>query len=176
MKSTIVIYYSNKGSNKYLAEKISKRLSCDIEEIKPRVNVLMLFFMNIQLGIKPIKSNISEYDRVILCGPVYVGRLLAPLKSFIKKYKSQINKLVFVSCCGSSEEKKYEKFGHGLVFNQVEELLAQKSEFCQAFPMDLIVAEDLKEDPEAIMKTRLSDSTFKGEIENKFKDFILKLS
>jgi len=35
---TIVIYYSNKGSNKYLAKKISKSLSSDIEEIKPRLN------------------------------------------------------------------------------------------------------------------------------------------
>ena len=28
---TIVVYYSNKGSNKYLAAKISKELSCPIE-------------------------------------------------------------------------------------------------------------------------------------------------
>ncbi|MEA1887088.1 MAG: hypothetical protein U9N72_07755 [Bacteroidota bacterium] len=31
---TIVVYYSNKGSNEYLANKISKSLSCDIVEIK----------------------------------------------------------------------------------------------------------------------------------------------
>ena len=35
---TLVVYYSNTGSNKYLAEKIAAVLSCDNEAIKPRLN------------------------------------------------------------------------------------------------------------------------------------------
>ena len=95
---TIVVYYSNKGSNKYLAEKISKSLSCELEEIKPRLNIFLLFLMNIHLGIKPIKTNIKEYDKVVLCGPIWMGKFIPPLRSFIKKYIDSIHKLVFVTC------------------------------------------------------------------------------
>ena len=33
---TLVVYYSGKGSNKYLAEKIAQTLHCDVEAIVPR--------------------------------------------------------------------------------------------------------------------------------------------
>jgi len=76
---TIVVYYSNEGSNKYLAGKISKSLSCEIEEIKPRLNIFLLFLMNIHLGIRSLKHNIKDYDRVILCGLIWMGKLIPPL-------------------------------------------------------------------------------------------------
>jgi len=66
---TIVFNYSNKGSNKFLAEKISQSLSCELEAINPRLNVFFLFLMNIHFGIRPVKHPVSEYQQVILCGP-----------------------------------------------------------------------------------------------------------
>lgn len=120
---TIVVYYSRKGSNSFLAEKISNTLSCDIERIRPRINAFILFLMDIHLGIWPLRKKISTYDRVILCGPIWVGRFIAPLRSFTKKYKNQIKQMVFVTCCGSTFDKKDEKFGHGIVFNKVKDIL-----------------------------------------------------
>jgi len=172
---TIVVYYSNKGSNKYLAEKISKTLSCEIEEIKPNLNVFFLFIMNIHLGIKLLENNIKEYDKVILCGPIWMGKLIPPLRSFINKYFYQINKLIFVTCCGSIDKKKDEKFGYGLVFDEVKNLLKEKCIFCQAFPVGLVLPDDQKEDPDAFMKTHLNDENFKGEIQERYDSFIKKL-
>ena len=176
MMKTIVIYYSNKGSNKYLAEKIAKSLTCEIEEIKPRLNVFLFMLMNIHLGIKPIKTDIKNYDRVILCGPIWMGKLIPPLRSFIKKYSDSINKLVFVTCCGSTYEKKDEKFGHGFVFKKVESLLEDQCILCQAFPINLVLPDDKKEDTDAFMKIHLNDENFKGEIQERFNDFIKTLS
>ena len=173
---TIVVYYSRKGSNKYLAEKISKSLSCEIEEIKPRLNVFVLFLMNIHLGIRSLKHNIKEYDRVILCGPIWMGKFIPPLHSFINKYFEQINKLIFVTCCGSTYAKKDEKFGHGLVFKEVENRLKKKCLFCQAFPIGLVMPDDKKEDTDAFMKTHLNDENFKGEILERYNGFIKKLN
>lgn len=173
---TIVVYYSRKGSNKYLASKISETLKCDIEEIKPRINAYLLFLMNIHFGIKALKRDIKSYDRVILCGPIMVGRFLAPLKSFVKRYYKSINRLVFVTCCGSSYEKKDEKFGHALVFKEVKEILREKCILCQAFPIDLVLAEDQKGDDAAFMNTHLNDSNFKGEIQERFNEFIESLA
>ena len=175
MKKAILVYYSRKGSNKYLAEKISKTLRIDIEEIKPRLDIFLLFLMNIHLGIKPLKNNINDYDEVILCGPIWMGKLCPPLNSFIKKYLNQISKLIFVTCCGSTYDKKDEKFGHGLVFKEVESLLKEKCVFCQAFPIGLVLPDDKKEDADAFMKTHLNYENFRGEIQVRFDEFIQKL-
>jgi hypothetical protein len=45
-----------------------------------------------------------------------------------------------------------------------------------AFPIDLVVPEDKKENPEAIMKTRLSDTNFNGAIKERFDQMIATLS
>jgi len=173
---TIVVYYSSKGSNRYLAEKISKSLACDIEEIKPRLNVFLFFLMKINFGNKKLKHSIKNYDRVILCGPIWMGRLIPPLRSFINKYFSEINKLVFVSCCGSTFAKKDEKFGHGFVFKEVEGILKDKCILCQAFPVGLVLPDEMKEDSDAFMKAHLNDGNFKGEIQELFDVFIGKVA
>lgn len=169
---TIVVYYSNKGSNKFLAKNIAKNLSCELEEIKPRLNFFLLLLMNIHLGIKPLKHNIKDYQSVILCGPIWMGKLIPPLRSFIKKYYYEINNMIFVTCCGSTFAKKDEKFGHALVFKEVEKLLGDKCTLYQAFPIGLVLPDDKKEDPDAFMKTHLNDENFKGEIQNRFENFI----
>ena len=172
---TIVVYYSRKGSNQYLAWKIAENLSCDIEEIKPRLNIFMLFLMNVHLGIWPLKNKIGEYERVILCGPILMGRFIPPLRSFVRKYIQKINQLVFVTCCGSSFEKKDEKFGHGLVFREVENISDGKCILCQAFPILLVLPDDKKEDTDTFMKTHLNDENFKGEIAVQFDNFLKTL-
>jgi menaquinone-dependent protoporphyrinogen IX oxidase len=89
----LVVYYSNKGRSRYLAQKISESLACDLEEIRPRLNALILFLMSINLGIKPLKNNINEYENVILCGPIWMGRLIPPLRNFLLRYGDCIQNL-----------------------------------------------------------------------------------
>ncbi|HDR68331.1 MAG TPA: hypothetical protein ENN61_04690 [Bacteroidaceae bacterium] len=173
---TIVVYYSRKGSNRFLAERIASVLSCDIEAIRPRLNVFLLFLMNIHLGNRSLRHNLAEYERVILCGPIWMGKFIPPLRSFVKKYMDQIRKLIFVTCCGSTYVRKDEKFGHGLVFREIQALLNGKCDLCQAFPVGLVMPDDQKEDPDTFMKTHLNDENFKGEIEEIFDDFMKKLN
>lgn len=169
---TIVVYYSRKGSNKYLAEKIASRLSCDIEAIRPRIDAFPLFLMRINPGIFPLKHNINSYERVIMVGPIWTGMFIPPLRSFVKRYFNQINNLVFVTCCGSTYAKKDEKFGHGLVFREVKQILGDRLAFTLAFPVGLVLPDDHKEDPDAFMKTHLNDENFKGEIADRFDKFM----
>lgn len=174
-KKTIVYYYSNKGNNRFLAEKIAESLSSDLEEIRPRINFFPLFLLNFHLGNRPSRNNISDYDTVILCGPIWVGKLIPPLRSFILSYKDSITKLIFVTCCGSSDALKDEKFGHGTVFKKVRYILGDKCALCQAFPIVLVLPEEKKTDSETIMNTRLSGHNFKGEIVERYNNFISKV-
>ncbi len=173
---TLVVYYSRKGSNLFLARRIAERLSCDIAEIRPRINSFFLFLLNINPGIWAVKKPVGEYDRIILCGPIWMGRFVPPLRAFVSRYKTKIAQLVFVSCCGSTYDKKDEKFGHGHVFRQVEELMDGKCRACQAFPIGLVLPEDKREDPNAFMENHLNEENFKGEISERFETFISSLS
>lgn len=176
MKKTIVIYYSNNGSNRYLAKNISENLNCEIEEIKPRIDVHFFLLFGLSFGNRKLEINIAEYDRVVLCGPIWMGKFIAPLKGFVKQHIKNINELVFTTCCGSSFEMKDKKFGHGLVFKEIKEMLKDKCIHCEAFPVTLVVPDDKKEDPDTVMKTRLTDDNFKGELLNIFNGFIKKIS
>jgi flavodoxin len=173
---TIVVYYSRKGSNEYLAEKIASGLSCDMEAIRPRINAFLLFLMNINPGIYRLKHDIGSYERVILVGPIWMGRFIPPLRSFVNRYSRRIRSLVFVTCCGSTYEKKDEKFGHGLVFRKVSEIVGDKLVLTQAFPVGLVMPDEHKEDPDAFMKTHLNDGNFKGEIVERFDSFMEKVA
>jgi flavodoxin len=172
---TIVYYYSRKGSNKFLATKIADDLKCEIEEINPRLNAHLLMLMGSNLGNRKLKSKVENYDRVILCGPIYMGKLIVPLKNFITTNSKKIGDLVFVTCCGSSFKDKDNKFGHNLVFNQVKSLLNGNCSHCEAFPIDLVAPAELKEDSAAFMKVHLNNENFKGEIVEIYDGFIQKL-
>ena len=173
---TLVVYYSRKGSNEFLARRISERLSCEMEAIRPRINAFFLILMNLNPGIRSLKSKINTYERIILVGPVFMGRFIFPLRSFTKKYADQIQKLVFVTCCGNTYKNKDDKFGHGLVFKQLEDLLNHKLVLTQAFPIGLVLPDEQKEDPDAFMKAHLSESNFKGEIADRFEEFMKKIA
>ena len=172
---TIIYYYSRKGSNKFLANKIAGDLKCEIEEIEPHINFLVLMLLGLNIGNQKLKTRVEDYDRVILCGPIWMGKLIVPLKNFVIKYNSKIKKLIFVTCCGSTFEGRDEKFGHNLVFNVLRNLAGEKCVHCEAFPISLVLTDEQKKDPDADMKYQLNKENFKGEIITIYDAFIQKI-
>lgn len=176
----LVVYYSNSGNNKYLAEKIAKKTNGDIQSIEPRLNAVpfvMLFSVSkISMGIKPIRYKVKEYDRVVVCGPIYMGLLISPLRAFISKYKRDIKKLFFVTCCGSDDTQKDTRFGYSRVFQKVKNIIKNSYGGSEAFPISLALPEEKRKDQDAIMKTRLSDSNFNDELQTKLENVIQKIS
>lgn len=73
---TLVLYYSRTTGNRYLAKKIALDLHADIEEILPKINVLALMLLGVNLGNKKLSSKIETYDLIILCGPIWMGQLI----------------------------------------------------------------------------------------------------
>ena len=172
---TIVIYYSKSGNNQYLAEKITKELACDIESLRPKINVFLLLILKIGFGNKKLIHHLAEYDRVILCGPVWMGSLIYPLKSFLKRHIKEIKKLIFATCCSSTFETKDDKCGYNRVFNIVKEIAGEKCTYCEVFPIQLAMPQEKRSDGEALMKAHLSDDNFTGEIQEHFEKFLTKV-
>lgn len=179
MKS-LVVYYSKSGNNAYLAQKIADSLGGEREAIRPRANVfpaLLLFSaLKISPGIKPLTHRVDDYDAVILCGPIWMGQVISPLRDVLKQYGSRINRLYFATCCGGGDEQKDGKFGYASVFQQVRQAAGDTVAHCEAFPISLIVPEDKAGDGDAVMKTRLSDQNFSGPLQERFEQFITNIT
>ena len=105
-----------------------------------------------------------------------MGQLISPLRDIINKYRKNINTLYFATCCGSSDAVKDDKFGYATVFPQIERMVRDKCILCEAFPIGLVLPEDKQKDSDAIMKSRLSDNNFTGQIQKRFESFIQKVT
>ncbi|MCK5560420.1 MAG: hypothetical protein KAJ51_07485 [Thermoplasmata archaeon] len=107
MKS-IVVYFTRTGNTKVVANTISEKLGCDIEEIvdnKKRtgfIGTTGAYFtpINKKTTIKNIKAHLSDYDMVLLGSPIWWYTMAPAASEFIKKYKDQINNLALFYTCG----------------------------------------------------------------------------
>ena len=70
---------------------------------------------------------------------------------------------------------KEDKFGHGVVFQKVKTLMGEKCIHCEAIPISLVLPEEKRDNSELVMKTKLSDTTFGGEFEQMYNNFIDKM-
>ena len=173
---TLVVYYSRSGNNRFLAEKLAKDRNADIVALRPWCNAFALLALasltHLSFGNHKIKANVDDYDAIIVCGPIWIGQLIAPLRDFMRKFRKRIKKLYFVTCCGGGEDTKDTKFGYSHVFNLAQLLMDGAWAGAEAFPIDLIVPPEMKGKSEEIMKLKLSNENFKGPIADKYAEFI----
>ncbi|GAB1483101.1 hypothetical protein MASR2M78_19170 [Treponema sp.] len=173
---TLVSYYSHSGNNRYIAEKIASELGADLYSIQPRLSGIVFQVLatlsNCSLGFWKKGLTLDQYDRVILCGPIWMGKLIAPLKDFLKKYDRGIRSLYFVSCFSLSYAQKDTKYGYSASFEQVRSLMGERYAGEAVFSIDYLVPEAKKGDGKELMKTHLSDENFTGEIAQRLTDFI----
>ncbi len=174
---TLVAFYSNKGSNLYLAEKTAAALNADIVELKTIIPAFGVIATAIRfsLGNLPLRKDITAYDRVVLCGPIYTGSFAAACRNFIRKYGKKVKKLDVITCCGCPDEKKNDKYGYAAVFEKLQEQLGDRCGSCQAFPIDLVLTEEQKADDLSMLNTRLGDGNFSGAIRQRFDEFISQI-
>lgn len=180
MKKTLVLYYSKTGNNKYLAERFAKSMGAGIESIEPKLSsqfwLIITTLIKLGSGIRPLKNKPGDYEQIIICGPIWMGQLVSPLRSFIRRHRKSINALYFATCCGGSDSDKDGNYGYVKVFKQVKKLMGREDVYCEAFPIPIVVPKDKINDSNTIMNTRLSDENFKGEILIRFENFIEKMT
>lgn len=91
---TLLVYYSWTGNTRKLAQKITSKLKCDVEEIyekgkrKGKLNYVIGGFeamFGMKSRIEKPKRNPSEYDMVLLGGPVWAGRITPALRSYLSE-------------------------------------------------------------------------------------------
>jgi hypothetical protein len=103
--TTSIVYFSHQGNNKVLANYLSHRIDCGIVpivEVKKRTGLTIL--LDLLFGrmprIQTIHRAFREYDHVILVGPVWGGKIAAPLRTFLRLYCEQLHDYSFIALCG----------------------------------------------------------------------------
>lgn len=94
-QKALVLYYSETGTTKTVAEELQKQLGADIEGIEAVKPYSGIFQETIQRGqremqsgewpeLKPLKSKLAKYDIIFLGYPIWFGTYANPIVTLVK--------------------------------------------------------------------------------------------
>ena len=122
----LIVFYSRKGTTKKIAELISTKLNCDIEEIIDKKNRTKFFTGFLTSGrdatreiltpINMIQKSPELYDLVILGTPIWNQRMSPALRTYIIDNKAKFNNVAFFCT-------HFERVGMGNTFDKIAELI-----------------------------------------------------
>ena len=104
---TLVVYFSRMGYVKKKAYEKADETGADIYEIRSteRTEGTLGFWWCGRYGmhrwampIEPIKVDLTKYERVVICSPVWVFALAAPVREFCRQAKGKINCVDYILC------------------------------------------------------------------------------
>jgi flavodoxin len=109
---TLVLYYSETGNTRAVAEALQQKLGADIEEILPVVPYTGDFQATIERGrkemeednfpeLQPLKSDIASYDIIFLGFPVWFGTYANPVETLLRNADFAGKKIVPFCTFGS---------------------------------------------------------------------------
>lgn len=109
---TIVVYFSQTGATKVVAEEIQKQLGCDIAAIEAEqpydgdYSATIARWMqeskdSVKVALKPLGANLDEYDTIFLGFPIWGGTYALPMAAFLADNSLEGKKVVTFATFGS---------------------------------------------------------------------------
>lgn len=99
----LIVCYSLTGNTKIIAQHLANDINADfvkLEEI-PERTIISAYTMGIFYSLRkkgsnimPLEEGLSDYDTIILAGPIWAGNLTPAMYSFIRQYNLS-NKVVY---------------------------------------------------------------------------------
>ena len=179
MKKYLVVYFTNTGNSKFIAEQIAASLDCDIKRITTAIKgVALLYFLSslkFPIGINIKRQELEGYEEIIILGPIWGGLLIAPLKTMIKRCISQSKAMHFAVTCETREEDKKGKYGYVQVLEAAQKLGGPLVKNTAAFSTALVISEEEAKKLKLTEKTKLSSENFHGRIKDRFDRFMIKM-
>ncbi|MFO7797401.1 MAG: flavodoxin family protein [Promethearchaeati archaeon] len=156
--NTLVVYYTRTGNTKKMAEEIAAKLDAELDEIidkTKRSGFVRWFYSGYQAvrekltEIEDMEKDPSNYGLIILGTPTWAGKMTPALRTYITRYKDQLNKVAILI---TSSGKKGDP------------LIESISEFCGKDPIATahIIQKEIEED-----KYQEKIDQFVQEIKNK---------
>ncbi len=104
-KSKLVVYFSRMGYVKKVAYEIANTSGADIYEIKAteRIEGTLGFWwcgrfgvQRMEMPIEELSVDLSAYDEVTVCSPIWVFSLAAPIRSFLRQARGKVKSVNYV--------------------------------------------------------------------------------
>jgi flavodoxin len=107
MKS-VILSYSLTGNNKALANSIAKELELEhihVTESKSRNmgTIVMDIIFNRTPKVQPTPDILEKYDQIFFLGPVWMGQLATPFRSYFNYLKTNQRKHAYISISGGAD-------------------------------------------------------------------------
>ena len=114
---TAVVYYSLEGNVQYVAGKVAAAIGADLIRLVPVKAYPDKGFKKFLWGgkaatmkekpeLEPYRFPEAEFDKVVLCTPVWAGTFTPPLRTFLQDHDLAGKKVaVIVSCSGGNTKK-----------------------------------------------------------------------
>ncbi len=150
MSKTLILFYSLEGSTRKIAQSLAKELNFPFEELKPMKEMKSKGFMKyvqgggqavagIKPALQPLKSNLKNYDTIIIGSPVWAGRFTPAVKSLLEKGLLKKKKIAFFYCNEGGPGKIEKKIKSSVeryntlistcsIVTKGDELISQKAE------------------------------------------------
>lgn len=114
---TLVLYYSQTGATKSVADELQKQLGCDIDSIvavnpydgdygQTIARWMQEKNDSVKVDIKPLNVNLDEYDTIFLGFPIWGGTYALPMASFLADNKLDGKNVVTFATFGSGGIEK----------------------------------------------------------------------
>lgn len=109
---TLVVFYSQTGATKAVADEIVRLLGCDSAEIEAEspydgdYNATIQRWIaerdsNVSPAIKPLNVNLDDYDTIFLGFPIWGGTFALPVKTFAEQNPLKGKKVITFASFGS---------------------------------------------------------------------------
>lgn len=109
---TLVLYYSQTGTTKQVADEIQRQLGADIDSIVPVESYGYDYDTTIErwrkeredsvkVAIKPLTRNVNEYDTVFLGFPIWGGTYASPVSTWLSDNKLEGKTIITFATFGS---------------------------------------------------------------------------
>ncbi|MFC7300197.1 flavodoxin family protein [Cognatiluteimonas weifangensis] len=132
-RRTLIAYYSMTGNTRKIADELRTAMGADCEEIhEPRarrgvggvLRAMVDTLARREPPIEPVQRDPLDYDLLVLGGPVWAGRIAAPMRTYAHRYGALAPEVAFFCTEG----------GRG-----AEGAFAELEEFCRHAPKATLV-------------------------------------
>ncbi len=132
---TAVVYYSLSGNVRYAAEMIADAVQADLIPLVPvrpyPDHGFRMFFvggmeatMKRKPKLQPYSFRTDDYDKVVLCTPVWAGTITPPLRTFLADNDLTGKRIAAVLSCGGGDTGKcVERLKEALGTSSLSEVL-----------------------------------------------------
>jgi hypothetical protein len=106
--NTTVVSYSMTGNNRALAQSVAKKLSAkhiDLTENKKRSmgTIVKDMLLGLAPRVEPAAETLTDGSAVILVGPIWMGQIATPLRSYMKRLKNLGCPYAFLTISGGAD-------------------------------------------------------------------------